>query len=373
MNYPSDVIINIPNFEFENNLFRFKMRDLNIWEFIRFEVSYSIAGKLSEGVNSEDFSISNKNFIARLKELFLAIIYLPHTIFLILKNYKKIDVIIFNKGRYSLIDQRLVDTHSYYLASTLSKESKVLILDDNHYPNNPLNRNYCVECIGTKSIHVLSRIFSYFYFINRKEQKISEKISNLLEEEFNVKINLRTIIKNNFFYQIALSKSYKTIFSILRNNQMICVDNGNYKGIFLAAHKLKIIVSDYQHSVISRLYILYNYHKDIKSENIKQTVPDSILTWSPFWDSQMRIPVGKKAIGYKYFDIAKREYALDIEDYNYCKNIYFISPVIRQQKIKLYFIALEIAKKLKDFQIYFKLRPEDYENYDSIFPTNKVI
>ena len=56
MNNPSDAILRIPDFEYENNLFRLIIKNRKVWDFIRFEVAYSIVSSLSDNIDSKDFS-----------------------------------------------------------------------------------------------------------------------------------------------------------------------------------------------------------------------------------------------------------------------------------------------------------------------------
>jgi len=362
--HASDVIIELPEYEHEKHLFNYKVKNQFFWDFVRFSVSYEIAGILSNQIDSKDFTTSNKNTFQKLNELLKALIYLPATIYCSIRFFKKVDMVIFSKDRYSLVNGKNVCTHSYSLSDTFHKDMKVLILDPHNYPTKT-NNNYSVNVLGVRALHVIARIVSYFSRLSKADKDNITEVNNLLENSFDINFDLMSIVKNGFLYQLSLSKVYGILFKALGNKRLVCVDNGNFKGIFLAAKKLDIRVSDYQHSIISRLYLLYQYHPDIDKEKIKNTIPDEILTWSPFWTSETNIPANKIPIGFEYFDIGKKDsYS---KDSNYEQNIYFISPVIREQKVALYNIAIKLAKELPDSKIFFKLRPEDYDQNASLF------
>jgi len=362
--HASYVFIELPEYEHEKHLFNYKVKNQFFWDFVRFSVSYEISGILSNQIDSKDFTTSNKNTFQKLNELIKAIIYLPATIYCSIRFFKKVDMVIFSKYRNTLVNGKNVCTHSYSLSDTFHKDMKVLILDPHNYPTKT-NNNYAVNVLGVRALHVLARIVSYFSRLSKADKDNITEVNNLLENSFDINFDLMSIVKNDFLYQLSLSKVYGILFKILGNKRLVCADDGTFKGIFLAAKKLDIRVSDYQHSIISRLCVLYQYHPNIDKEKIKNTIPDEILTWSPFWASETSIPANKIPIGWEYFDIGKKgSYS---KDSNYERNIYFISPVIDHQKKTLYNMAIKLAKEHPDSKIFFKLRPEDYDQNVSLF------
>lgn len=99
---------------------------------------------------------------------------------------------------------------------------------------------------------------------------------------YNIDVNFNWFAKRNF--KILIKED-------------ACYGGGSIHSIF-AAKLNNMVVAEYQHGVISKGHDAYNFSNALAvSDNIKQILPDYLLTYGNWWSKQSNIPVTKVAIG----------------------------------------------------------------------------
>lgn len=91
---------------------------------------------------------------------------------------------------------------------------------------------------------------------------------------------------------------YRQLLKI-KKPKLIIVEDGHYFGhtsLLQAAKSLGINTAEYQHGYVGLAHPAYNYHKNIFGE-IKEYLPEYLLTHGEYWSSVTRTPSEKVAIG----------------------------------------------------------------------------
>ena len=68
------------------------------------------------------------------------------------------------------------------------------------------------------------------------------------------------------------------------------------------AKQLGIKVAEYQHGLINKNHLAYNFSNEIK-ERVRNYTPDEILFWGEYWSERTNISGKKVIVGYPYIEI----------------------------------------------------------------------
>ena len=129
--------------------------------------------------------------------------------------------------------------------------------------------------------------------------------------------------------------------------------------VIFRARKRNIITIDLQHSIISKLNILYQHNNNANKEYLS----DFVLTYGEYWNQFLSDNYKKVAVGNYLNDFYSRKY---LNSNNSKENITIISSIVsRDHLIEL---AIFLSNKLPYRKIIYKLRPEEYTNWKKEFP-----
>ncbi|WP_409200566.1 sialyltransferase [Methanobrevibacter sp. DSM 116169] len=336
-----------------------EIQDVYPWQLIRMYLYYKIANELKIFGMAQQSSLSLfdkfKSFIPFIKNS-------------ILKNPfsgSKSDILIFDHPRKTLFKEMYQDIYSYFLVDYLMDEKISFEVLESPYFNKHFTKKE--DYIKYTDRILLS---SYFYKkINKVNFTLEELdkinlIKNELFNEFNLEIDLKTIMENhilNFkhdykeFYKLLKSKNPKKIFVV------VSYEN---QAIVKAAKDLKIEVIELQHGTISKYHLGYSYPNDETIEYF----PDKILTFGDYWKSSSYYPIDAEnliSIGFPYFDENSKHYPNHNEN---SKKILFISQGVIGKYLSEF--VYEVAVNLPDYEIIYKLHPGEYgtwkDNYESL-------
>ena len=167
---------------------------------------------------------------------------------------------------------------------------------------------------------------------------------------------------------------YSLLFRFKKTKRIYVTQNGLQKALFCAARAHNIETVEFQHGIIDKGHIAYNYPASITTQS-HIYIPDLLLTFSEFWGQDINYPV-KRIVAVGNTGFAN----LDVQDKVFNpqgKVVGFISADVFG--LKLADLAKEYATIHKNDLILFKLHPnefarkKEYTGYFSEYPNIQVI
>ncbi|MDI3473611.1 MAG: hypothetical protein PWQ27_413 [Kosmotoga sp.] len=155
--------------------------------------------------------------------------------------------------------------------------------------------------------------------------------------------------------------SYKELFEKF-SPKIVFINTASYGGrnalLTCWAHDLGIKVGEFQHGVISRIHLAYNYGNGIiNSAWYKKYLPDFLLLWGKYWREQIKTPSEKHIVGNAHI-IEKRK-QLEADDKKLDRNK---KVVLMISQGTLTSTIVELTRKLSkllgdNYTIMYKLHP----------------
>lgn len=347
-------------FEQSNSfLFDIRVKGHLLWDYIRYAVFYQVVYARMES-NPLPPSPRNQN---RWGELIRNLWYL---LCWSLQKKKFCEIFFINYDRNRWFDGKFVNIHTYAIVDKLHKKYRMLFVDPTSLVV-PVEKNYACGVLRSWPFEMIDRLKAHVTFYSAEELTAICNIANKLEAAFHLKIDVLGLIKTYFSYQRQCYKRYLQLFKIYQPRLVMYIDTAGMKGVIEAAHTLGIPTVDLQHSLISHVNILYNYPKIVATKK-PPTISDYILTFGEFWHSEYRLPVKKMAVGFPLFEIQENTPWKGKQNFNKKeKNILIISDMFFS-KSSFIDTTITLSKQLPDYIIYYKLRPEDYQEWKLRYP-----
>jgi hypothetical protein len=200
---------------------------------------------------------------------------------------------------------------------------------------------------------------------NGREGELFADLSAKIQACFGRPVDITALAKNNFLMQSLQYRTYRRLFTKYRPKAIVFCDNANMKAAIEAAHSLGVPTVDLQHSLISFINILYTYPE--LTHYPVETISDYILTYGDYWNSAYRLPSKRIAVGFPYLELTSPKLMQATADAKkQSGNIIVISgSYSKEQFIK---VSMELADRLPERTIYYKLRLEDYAGWRERYP-----
>ena len=269
-------------------------------------------------------------------------------------------------NRRSYIGDKLVNITFYPFIKHLYTSKNILYLYSSPFSN--WDSDYPCDTLNIRFFHYIKKLALRFVRFSKKENKVFENISSILEENLGYKLNIE-ILKRDFLNDSYIPyKFYSFLFKKLKPKIFLTSDTGNCKGIFEASKENSIRSIDFQHSLMSDYNILYTYSDSINLESIVSA--DEIYTFGEYWNDKYNLPVKRTAVGSPYFEAIKEISEADnthakYEYYKKNKTVLIISSInSRKQLDKL---IRELAQELPDYNFIYKLRVEEYSDWETYY------
>ncbi len=359
------------NCEADSNFFERKVEGKAIWDYLRYPVFEVLVHQWfheHQGVElGLDYSVTYPDSLGHrlavlLKEVGGLARYLGRS--LAYRPSDRADFLLMSYDRKNWIDGKRVNIQFHPLASLLSKSHSVVVVDSSrfqeemHYPC-PVVRSRLLDFRA----HRRARQIRY----SSRDHGVFTGFQKDLEKALSVPLDLNKVLPL-LSYQLALGREYRALFHRFRPRTILYSDTGLCKGWIEEAHRLGIEVIDCPHALISRYNILYQYPDTLYPDSVKgerlTTLPDRILTFGEYWHRFFHLPVPLTAVGFPYFEMKRQELngpALKRRD-----AILVISSMISAQGLSK--VALGLARALPEFEILYKLRPDEYDGWRSRYP-----
>jgi hypothetical protein len=185
---------------------------------------------------------------------------------------------------------------------------------------------------------------------------LARKIESAFKKHVSIRINVTNIVKReifNAYHGIAVAKRF---IEKVEPSLLIVVNAYGYTHFVHSARLLGIRVVELQHGVISPYHMGYHY-PNVKPGTL-EAFPDQVLTFGDYWCSAAAFPIPKGDIiasGFPYLEAQTNEYSRLNRNK---RQILFVSQkVIGKQLAEM---AVEVAKRLPNYDIVFKLHPKQY-------------
>lgn len=274
--------------------FRFSKSQIPMYLPIRFILLQSLINK--------EFNLSNPHVKAArqsIKEIFH---YIYHTLKYNLFFAPRKDIYIFSSGIVNISEQGRYTNRLYDHFYTLMRDKTQII-------ESSVKQSYLVpkkEKIYFRDIiDIIIVLISKCIPIKTQDDKTIRKFIHYLKKNSGVDIS------DQIYHEIetALRKASKkmdvatimyTWFFKYKKPKIIIIEDGQYGGysyIFKVAKKLGILTAEYQHGYIGLSHPAYNYNVNI-FDQIKEYLPDYLLTHGDYWSERVRVPAKKITIGF---------------------------------------------------------------------------
>ena len=320
----------------DNQIFKYKDNSLiETWSCVRYELFYQVFLIKAE--------IPNKTFFRNLKYLFFNFVHILKIPFLL----KKRDLLIIDVGRYKIYQNKINDPLSQIFADNNLKYNLLSISSNNFLLKKQLNITFIIKILNI--------------LLNKKKlpEKINKNfdfIKKIFMKNFpETKIDYQYIKSNILNYQRSILIIISYFIKLLNAKCVIFFYNPNLIPTVKYCNLNNIKTIDVQHSMISKLNILYQFK--IK-KNFSYLFPSKIFIWGQYW--KKFISFNKKIfLVTGHFDYVKPDNKI-LKD----KIITIIASNYSRDKI------LDLCKNLlSDFtkyKIIYKLRPEEILNKDDL-------
>ena len=178
------------------------------------------------------------------------------------------------------------------------------------------------------------------------------------------------MIKNSLIKEATRLSYMKSYFLKLLDRiqpKIVFLEDAHYGGqsyIIKWAKERGIVTAEFQHGTVSKSDPAYNYGEGVRnSKEYKKYVPDYLLTYGEYWNSQVRIPGKTYVVGNPHFYES-------IKRYENIKEEKDTILIISQWTLTKEFIEITeyLAKHFKNKKIIFKMHPGEMDNFCMIEP-----
>ncbi len=358
MQYPSKnfILDEIDKFlEFEEDFLEEKIiiSKFFVWPLIRQGVYELIFSHKNLSLGTSLNKKKNFSFLETLSSYLENIFFLPKDLFSLIGMFYQSEVLIINVSPKRVeIDGDFTNTSLWSLTDSL-KKYKISVLNTQSVELSIkgitiINISYLLK--------ILTRLSKIFYIFDRKWKNSEKTFKEKVKDNYDLNLNWREIYSQIFKRNQYTSFFVNLIIKFSKPKIIIYNDNGLLNASINVAFNKKIPTVDYQHGLLSNYYVLYNHNQFI-DQDYKNYLSDYYLAWGSFrlssYDKNYLTLVG----GNPFFEKKYKEYN-SVKTEN--KSILFISDGHTTKDI-LQELASYLNSELKDYKIFYKLRPEEYQ------------
>lgn len=333
------------------HLVDFEIDGVKVWQYLRMEIYYKLAKETrileQRNKSQQNMSVFVKNSLTILKNLFTA------NPFLELKDQK--DVIVFTHNRSKKIEGEFEDIYTYSLIRELQSSNQSYLSFEKPFDGKHIRkRNSHTRYLDF--ILVISILFGKLYCVKDKHKlKSLIKIEKEIEKHTAKRIDLISLFKMNVGRYRLGNKFYLKLFRKLKPKTIYSVASYSYLGDMIAAAKtLGIKTIELQHGVISKYHMGYSFNK---KEDLSY-YSDIFYSWGDFWSKSVENAFDEVKIkGFYYFRDNSEIYRNIVKQ----NKIIILSQAALGEKIMDK--TLEFINKFSEYEILYKLHPEEYGMY----------
>jgi hypothetical protein len=348
------------DFESKSDLFNMRVKGLSVWDHVRYKTYYDL---LSSNVRENQISASHKkNTQIRFLRFFFSIFSFLFfcLFFFIRRNY---DLVIIGDGAST-------NNNFHPIIRYFNKSNNILVLDiSKKYI--PYKKIDSTDYLNINFLVFLRNILKKLVRFSNKDDKTFKKISMLLRLNFDADINSKSLKEDFVQRSYTDYLFYSFILKRINTEKILLSDNGSSKGIIDAALISSVEVYNLQHGVISKYSILYNYNDSIDHSTIVK--PSYMFTFGDYWNDKFNLPIERLSVGYPLHEQKKALFNTNSSELvkkefsNLEKDKTFIIISSMHSGKSLESIVLRLASKLKDYSFIYKLRPNEYSFWKTVY------
>jgi hypothetical protein len=330
----SDLSDKFMSFEKSNRLFELKdNNDTYIWDIIRFDIYVNLMWDFkATPLVKKDYKASLNLALLKLKSLF---------------NY--------------WVDNKKYENF-FYLCSRNTLKGKLFDQNIHSVVNHfPLNSSFLFESNSsarqefffTKSFYDFPQLLHRKFFKSKSVFDYS-KIVDMVTKEFGSstlnEAQLGSFV-NAFYSDLDF---FTKLFKTKETKQIFITQNGIQKGFFAAAKKLKIPTYEFQHGIVDKAHLAYNY-PDLNLDISQAYLPDAIFSLSDYWFKALYLPnVSIYPLGNDFFS----KTIPDITSGNNAMTI--VSADVFGLTLERFLLSNVDRPEILQRKIFFKLHPNQF-------------
>lgn len=352
-------------FEEKNNLFDIKIRGINIWYHIRFDVYSQIISKKND-LGRAHFT---KTRVLKFKDYLLN--FLPSLFFHNpLTGLRKVDFLVFNHSRRIFSNGRWEEPYSDRFIES-NRDKKFYIYENayngSHKRNVFIQENRKYQDILSIISTILANINKIIFPLKKEESRIINDLQLKINHEFSLTVDISRI-KYDIFYCGVYKKLLRYIISRTKPEKIYEVVYYDQVHMLVnqVAKEMNILTYEFQHGTMGRYHIAYNYKK-IRNHTC---LPDKVYFYNEFWKNNTRLPIkeeDKIIYGNPYLEAMKKKYSKAIKKDNK-KTILFLSQGTIGDKLSNFAIKLSADIDTEKYKIIYKLHPSEYFDWQKRYP-----
>jgi hypothetical protein len=270
---------------------------------------------------------------------------------LLLRRLGYLILFLFRKSRPNLFyihsrdrrpDGRFLDRNTHDFLKRMGKESFIL----ETFEGKGVKYSYPVSLINPTSL--FNRVYGLFY---------KKKDYSWLVDKINADLGLQwsnDTVNRHMRYFRSERLFFRWVFRVKKIKRLYVAFN-NQKSHYCAARECGIQTIEFQHGIIDRGHLDYNYPPDIDAGS-RVYCPDVLLTYSAFWSREVNYPV--KQVLTVGNTIAAEMGSAGRQVHPDLRTIGFISADVFG--VRLADLAIEYAKLNPGSQLLFKLHPNQF-------------
>lgn len=237
---------------------------IEAWFCIRYAVYYNYVSALY-------FKNQKNSFLKFLKKIIFQII---QTIKIFFFLFKKNELLEIDTGRYKIYEKKENSTISHILKKNNISTLTISLSNNSKILDNKINILLIVNII-----HFLLKI--HFKYKKRLFFNLSK-----IEKEFNLsfkdknKVNFLNIYNSIYLQQVAIYLAVRFFIKLFGSKKLVYMETPNLMKLIQYCGKNSIETFDIQHSMISKINILYRFYV---SKKYNYLITKKIIIWGNYW------------------------------------------------------------------------------------------
>lgn len=358
----ADLVETFLRFEIDNELFALNIRGRTFWDYIRYRLFEELVGPLG-GFDSPALHIRRRSIVLTCRALAMYAVRAATDRF---AKGPRCDVILVSNipGRYWR--ETSADVYMHPIACVLRPRWRTLVF--NHYDQNAKADDYVCDVIHGYPDHLANSLRGRFASWSPSEVTAFTTIGMQLHQQFGVRVDVPRLARR-FAAQVADEQSFGRVLERTQPAVMVYCDNGSVKGLVRAAHHHGVRAVELQHGAMSLLDVRYRYDDRVTHAAVADLLPDEILTFGEYWSDQHALPATSSPVGLPALELWRsrpRRASPVADDGVRSKRIVVVSVLSTRRDLAR--VALDLATRLPDFDISFKLRHDEFETWRADYP-----
>ena len=327
-------------------------KGMNIWPILRTPIFEELINEVNDlnGLPGNTYKHKIKFFtiLSRILVLFSDILSLRNL-------FKKADILIIsNQGRNQTIENKKTNKLLWTFSTALDKKYNLLAINTQITDITESNVPYIQFSI---LLSIFTRIRSLFPSGN-SWKSIEDLIGGHINEYYSVNVDWRYLYIDNYCRQVSLAMFIKCLIRIKSPKLILFSDNGAMGVVNRVAKDLDTKTMDYQHAITTDFHVMYTHNATV-DKDYKQYLSEYFFAWGSYNIERYKEFYKCKIGGNAFFDLEKST----VENVPEVSKMVLIVSDDQLTRSYLEDLSKYLSLNLPDYTIFYKLRPEEYQNW----------